>query len=305
MNDVIQLNTISELHAFLGFEKPKHPLVSVTRFSQDQFPAAAFDEQRYALGLYTVGLKEGRVGSYSYGRNTYDFHEGTMVFMAPGQTMQDVVLSEVLPVETESWILMFHPDLIRRSDLGDKIDSYTFFNYEIHEALHLSEDEKASATDIIHKIEQEYSQNIDRHSQDLIVSNIKLLLDYCTRYFDRQFHMRSNLNQDIVTKFEQFLKGYYNSDKPEELGVPSVAYCGEALNMSPYYLSDLLKKETGRSAQDHIHFFVVEKAKTKLLNSNDSVSSIAYDLGFEYPQHFSKVFKTKTGLSPRDYRSMN
>ena len=305
MSDIIQFNTISDLHQFLGLGKPKHPLVSVSRIDQEQFSDKAFTNQRYACGLYTIALKEGGSGSYTYGRNSYDFQEGTMIFMAPGQTMQDVVITEILPTESGGWMLMFHPDLIRKSELGESIDSYTFFNYEIHEALHLSEDEKASATEIIRKIEKEYSQNLDRHSQDLIVLNIRLLLDYCRRYCDRQFFTRTNLNKDVVSKFEHLLKDYYNSDKPDLLGVPSVAYCGEVLNMSPNYLSDLLKKETGRGAQDHIHSFIIERAKTKLLNSSDSVSDVAYDLGFEYPQHFSKVFKNRTGMSPRDYRKVN
>jgi AraC-like DNA-binding protein len=160
-------------------------------------------------------------------------------------------------------------------------------------------------TELTDKIVREFSQNIDKHSQKLIISNIELILDYSTRYYDRQFYTRSNLNKDIVTRFEALLKDYYHSDKPLEQGIPSVKYCGTALNMSSNYLSDLLKKETGRNAQEHIHYYLIDKAKTRLLNSGESISQIAYGLGFEYPQHFSKVFKAKTGMSPAEYRDMN
>ena len=301
MSEIIHIQNVSEAHQFFGLEKPKHPLVSVLR-AFGQLAQMDFGNGRYVSNLYSISLKSGIPGTCSYGRNSYDFQEGTMAFTAPGQSVK-YDDGEGIPEPKESWSLVFHPDLIRKSELGRKIDSYTFFNYEIHEALHISEEEKESLHEIVRKIEKEYSQNIDRHSQELIISNIKLLLDYCTRYFDRQFYTRTNLNQDIVSAFEQLLKQYYRSDKPEELGVPTVTYCGQELGMSPYYLSDLLKKETGRNASDHIHFFVIERAKTALLNSNDSITQIAYDLGFEYPQHFSKVFKAKTGMSPTQYRT--
>jgi len=203
------------------------------------------------------------------------------------------------------WTLVFHPDLIRKSELGKSIDQYSFFSYEVTEALHLSDDEQKTLTELVDKIHKEYDQLIDRHSQDLIISNIKLLLDYCTRYYDRQFYTRTNLNKDFVTRFESLLKDYYQSDKPLEIGVPTVKYCGEEMNMSSHYLSDLLKKETGRSAQDHILYFLIERAKTKLLGTEDSISQVAYSLGFDYPNHFSKLFKAKAGMSPGEFRSQN
>ena len=226
-----------------------------------------------------------------------------MILTGPGQviTMSETIITE----ETGGWSLYFHRDLIRKSDLGRKIDKYNFFSYEANEALHLSEDEKEILTDCIHKIEKEITQNIDKHSQNLIISNIELLLNYCTRFYDRQFYTRTNMNKDIVTKFEKLLSDYYDSELQLENGVPTVKYCAEKLNHSANYLSDLLKKETGRNAMDHIHFFVIEKAKTILLNSQDTVSEIAYDLGFEYPQSFGKLFKNKTGISPARYRSLN
>ncbi|MEM7040025.1 MAG: helix-turn-helix domain-containing protein, partial [Bacteroidota bacterium] len=186
-----------------------------------------------------------------------------------------------------------------------RIADFSFFSYEVTEALHLSDAEKTTITDLVRKIEQEYDQNIDTHSQNLIIANIDLLLGYCTRYYDRQFYTRTNLNQDHVTRFERFLKEYYDKGLQMELGVPSVAYCGAELNMSAHYLSDLLRKETGRNAQQHIHDAIVERAKNMLLGTRAPLGQIAYDLGFEYPQHFSKVFKKKTGVSPSTYRKLN
>ena len=241
-------------------------------------------------------------GTWTYGRNNYDFQEGTLVFTKPNQSLK--IENQEYLKGSSGWTLIFHPDLIRKSELGKKITQYSFFSYEVNEALHLSNEEQQSITEIVEKVQKEYSQNIDRHSQELIVSNIKLVLDYCTRYYDRQFYTRSNLNQDLVVKFENLLQDYFNSSKPLELGVPTVKYCGAELNMSGHYLSDMLKKETGRSAHDHIHFYVIDQAKTRLLGSDDSISKIAYDLGFEYPNHFSKLFKSKTGMSPGQYRSV-
>ena len=250
-----------------------------------------------------VSLKDGITGTIGYGRNSYDFSDGTMIFTKPNQVIYGK--KEEIAKESKGWMLLFHSDLIRKSELGRSIGSYSFFDYEVHEALHLSEDEQQTVTELVRKIEREYNQNIDKHSQKLIVSNIELILDYCMRYYDRQFYVRTNLNQDHVSEFEQLLKDYFASERPSELGLPSVKYCGEALNMSPNYLSDLLKKETGKNAKDHIYAFVVNRAKNKLLGTTDSISEIAYDLGFEYPQHFSKLFKSKTGMSPVKYRSMN
>ena len=206
---------------------------------------------------------------------------------------------------TEGWTLAFHPDLIRKSTLSDKIDQYSFFDYDVNEALHLSDDELKTIEQLLDKIVREYSQNLDRHSQNLIISNIELLLDYCARLYDRQFYTRTNINTDIVSKFENLLKAYYQSEKVDELGIPNVQYMARELNLSSNYLSDLLKKETGKTTQEHIHLYVVEKAKNFLLNSNSSISEIGYSLGFDYPQHFSNLFKSKTGLSPSEYRNLN
>ncbi|MCG8608417.1 helix-turn-helix domain-containing protein [bacterium] len=302
MNEIIKVKTVTQANEFLGVGKPKHPLVSVVHHDDKNF-RREYPEGRYVLDLYQISFKDGISGSLGYGRNSYDFQEGTLLLTSPGQV---ITMSEtVIESDITGWSLYFHPDLICKSPLGKMIDDYSFFSYDVHEALHLSDDEKSTLTGLVEKIEDEYNQNIDRHSQKLIVSNIELLLDYCTRYYDRQFYTRTNLNKDIVTRFERLLKDYYKDEKPIELGVPSVSYCGKELNMSPNYLSDLLKKETGRNAMDHIHTFIIEKAKTILLNSENTVSEIAYDLGFEYPQYFSKLFKSKTGTSPAAFRNLN
>ena len=196
-------------------------------------------------------------------------------------------------------------DLIRKSNLAEKISQYSFFNYDSNEALHLSDKERKTIEELLEKIVTEYSQNLDRHSQHLIVANIELLLDYCLRFYDRQFYTRTNINNDVVSKFERTLKEYYQTGKADKLGVPNVHYCANELNLSSNYLSDLLKKETGKTTQEHIHLHIIEKAKNILLNSNHSISEVGYTLGFEYPQHFSSLFKSKTGFSPRAYRNLN
>lgn len=305
MSNTFIINSISQAHESLGLAKPKHPLVTVV-YARDIKSASDFQEVKVVNNLYQISLKSTKdCGRLQYGKNSYDYEEGTLVFTSPGQVTEYTGEFEIGNQENEGWTLAFHPDLIRKSGLADKINRYTFFSYDVKEALHLSDEERNTIEELLDKIIKEYSQNLDRHSQHLIISNIELLLDYCLRFYDRQFYTRTNLNSDIVSRFERLLKGYYQNDSAIDLGLPSVNYCAKKLNLSPNYLSDLLKKETGKTAQEHIHLFVVDKAKNILLNSNDSVSEIAYNLGFEYPQHFSNLFKSKTGFSPRDYRNMN
>ena len=300
LKDFIKIETISEIHQFLGLEKPKHPLVSVYRIG-GALNNLEVDNFKYSIGLYQISFKDNCAFTIvNYGRNSYDYQDGTLIFTAPNQVME-FKKAEKAEV-SHGWTLAFHPDLIRKSELGKKIEHYSFFSYASNEALHLSDEERKTVADIVEKIEKEISNNIDEHSQTLIISNIELLLNYCVRFYDRQFYTRTNLNQDIASQFEQLLKDYYNQEKQLDFGIPTVQYCGEALNMSPKYLSDLLRKETGQSTQDHIHQYVIEKAKNRLLNSNESASEIAYALGFEYPQYFSKIFKKKTAMSPNEFR---
>lgn len=298
---IIRIDTITDLHKSVQYAPPKHPLVTVIDFSK--LENYSHEEARMTTGFYSVMLKGDMSSKIKYGREYYDFQEGTIVFIAPEQ----VVAFEAndVNVERKGWGLFFHPDLLRRTALGQNMEDYSFFSYESHEALHLSDIENNTLTDIIKKIQLELSLNIDKHSQRLIVSNIELLLNYCTRYYDRQFITRSNIHKDVVGKFEHLLIAYFNSDLLEKNGLPTVKYCAEKMNFSANYLSDLLKKETGKNTQEHIHYYLIEKAKTRLLNSDETVSQIAYELGFEYPQYFSKIFKKKTGLSPAKYRNLN
>lgn len=300
MKKIIEFKTITQVHESLGLEKPKHPLISVMRMGKEILNVDV-DNLRYRFNLYQISLKGDCPFTISnYGRQPYDFQEGTMVFLAPNQILE--FERSAYDSNTGGWTLLIHPDFIRQSDFGKHIERYSFFDYATHEALHLSFDEQQIVTDIVEKIEREYNSNIDVHSQTLMVSNIELLLNYCTRFYDRQFYTRSHASKDTIAKFEQLLKSYYQSDKVRELGVPTVQYCGEALHLSPKYLSDLLRKQTGQSTQDHIHEFVIERAKNSLLSTDMDVSEIAYELGFEYPQYFSKIFKKRTSLSPSEFR---
>lgn len=305
MTNTFVINSIIQVHQSLGLAQPKHPLVTVV-YARDIKTSSDFQDVRVVNNLYQVALKSAnKSGKLLYGKNSYDFEEGTLVFTAPGQVTEYKGEIEVDNQDMDGWSLIFHPDLIRKSNLADKMNRYTFFNYDTNEALHLSDEERKTVEDLLDKIVKEYSRNLDRHSQHLIISNIELLLDYCVRFYDRQFYTRTNLNTDVVSKFERLLKVHYQTDKVIDEGIPNVNYCAKELNLSANYLSDLLKKESGKTAQEHIHLFIVDQAKNILLNSSDSISEIAYSLGFEYPQHFSNLFKSKTGFSPREYRNMN
>jgi AraC-like DNA-binding protein len=292
--------SISEAHQFIGMDPPSHPLISVVR----EWPIVDFDfaNAKITSDLYIISLKGGS-GTIGYGKSTYDFDKGTIVFTAPKQTL--TFESSIEHGDQSGWTILFHPDLIRKSNLGSEIVRFSFFDYKVNEALHISEKEYKILNDFVRHIEIEVEQNLDIHSQELIVTNLQSLLKYCQRFYDRQFFTRTNLHKDYIVLFEEYLENYFASSKLVDKGLPTVANCGEALNMSARYLSDLLKVETGRSAKDHIHDFIIEKAKTLLLGSNKSVSEVAYGLGFDYPQHFSKLFKLKTGQNPTDFRTMS
>lgn len=306
MKEGIEIKKVSEMHKLSGLSKPAHPLVSVIH-NRDLKNVSNLEGVKIINQLYTIIFKSSNVCSaISYGRNSYDHEEGTLVFTAPGQVMKFENESvESKQIDPDGWSLVFHPDVFRKSDLSDKMNKYSFFHYDSNEALHISENERDSIEDLLAKIIQEYSQQPDVHSQHLIVSNIELFLDYCLRYYDRQFFSRTNLNNDTISRFERFISNYYRADQMLKQGVPSVELCAKELGISPNYLSDLLKKETGKTALEHIHLFVIDKAKNSLLNSNDTISGIAYSLGFEYPQRFTNLFKSKTGMSPKEYRFLN
>lgn len=296
----IHIESISQVHEALGLDKPKNPLISI----MDMGVFKMKDEwvnNKYVSDLYTITLKDASCGM-EYGRNTYDFQEGVMSFIAPGQVY---TITSKPNQKINGWMLNFHPELIRSALLGKKMEDYNFFSYDVYEALHLSEQEQNTVTDCINMINEEIQERIDKHSTSVIVSGLEFFFNFCTRFYERQFNTRTSGNKDILSKVETLLKEYYASSIYQNVGLPTVSYLAENVNLSAGYLSDLLKTETGKTAKEHINLYLIERAKNVLLGSELSVSEIAYDLGFEYPQHFSKMFKTKTGMSPSEYRNRN
>ncbi|TDQ11036.1 helix-turn-helix domain-containing protein [Pedobacter metabolipauper] len=293
------LQSISDLHKLVNYSPPKHPLISVIDH-KDFYAKRPAEEALYRFGFYTISCKK-MEGMLKYGKGYYDFSEGSLLFTAPDQ-----VIAPGLDVTVEEgWALFIHPDLIHGTDLAKKMHQYSFFNYEANEALHISEEEKLTIEDGIAKIEREYSQNIDKHSQGLIVSNIELLLNYCNRFYDRQFYTRAKVNSDVVQQFEKLLNDYFSQSSLIDVGLPNVKYFASQLHLSPNYLTDLLNKFTGKSTQEHIHHALIDKAKTLLWSTDHTISEIAYGLGFDHPSHFTKIFKSKTGKSPSEYRHLN
>jgi len=296
-NIAYKVQTISELHEIAGFEKPKHPLVTVIDYSKVDVNDGP-ESGSFICSFYSVNFK--KHCDFIYGRQAFDHKEGTLLCTAPEQIITFNKKKEAdSPV---GWGLYFHPELIRNTALGKKIHEYSFFLYSENEALHLSEQEKHTLLSILKQVEKEYNTNIDHYSHDLIISNIELLLNYCRRFYGRQFITRTNQNKEVIVRFEEFITEYFNSDELKNNGIPTVKNCADAMNLSPNYFSDMLKSETGKNTQEHIHYYLLEKAKNKLVNSNLSINEIAYELGFEYPQNFSKLFKKKIGISPSLYR---
>jgi AraC-like DNA-binding protein len=296
-NIVYKVHSISELHEIAGFEKPKHPLVTVIDYSKvnvNDTPGSG----SFICSFYSINFK--KHCNFIYGRQPFDHKEGTLHCTAPDQIITFDRKKEA--GSSEGWGLYFHPELIRNTALGKKISEYSFFSYAENEALHLSEQEKQTLLSILKQMENEYNTNIDHYSHDLIISNIELLLNYCRRFYGRQFITRTNQNKDVIVWFEEFITEYFNSHKLRNNGIPTVKFCAGAMNLSPNYFSDLLKSETGKNTQEHIHYHLLEKAKTLLSGSGKSINEIAYELGFEYPQSFSKFFKKKIGVSPTLYR---
>lgn len=298
---MLHLKSIADLNRLIQIET-LHPLVAVVDFAKadENIPAGT----KIHADFYAIMFKNYCTNLLRYGRQPLDFQEGSLICIGPNQ-----VLSMDTEVEAKAdrlgWGLFFHPDLFRGSFLAEKMDDYSFFSYETAEALHLSEKEKQILHDIVLKISQELHENIDAHSQTLLISNITLLLDYCSRYYNRQFITRKSANAAVVTKIQKELKQHFKSEVLAEIGLPTVKQMADSNHLSPSYLSDLLKKETGLNAQDTIHYYLIEEAKQRLLQSNQSVSEVAYALGFEYPQYFNKLFKLKTGLSPGAFRQIN
>ena len=301
MDDIFEISSVSDYNAWVGVET-FHPLISIVDFSKTK-PHNSGSKEKMSLGFYFVALKEVKCGDIRYGRNYYDYQEGTLIFIAPGQIY--TVIRNPEPIEPKGKALIFHPDLIRGTTLGHNIKKYTFFSYDSHEALHLSEKERLVVMDCFSQIETELEHPIDKHSRTLIVSYIELLLNYSMRFYDRQFITRANINHDILAGFEKLLDDYFLSEKPHNTGLPSVRYCAESLHLSTNYFGDLIKKETGKSPLEHIQLKLIDLAKERIFDTSKSISEIAYDLGFKHPQHFTRLFKQIAGFTPIEYRSMN
>lgn len=298
MENIKRFESVADYNVFNNTET-LHPLVSVIDLSK----ANPRQASNMYFGFYTVFLKEVNCGDLRYGRHTYDYQEGTLVFIAPGQVVS--VDNKGETYQPKGKALVFHPDLIHGTALGRHIQDYAFFGYQSNEALHLSERERKIVLECFDKISYELQQAIDKHSKRLVVSNIELLLNYCVRFYDRQFITREHVNNSVLTRFEMMLNDYLHSDKPKSIGLPTVAYCAEELNLSPNYFGDLVKKETGRSPQEYIQFKLISVAKERIFDTSKTVSQIAYDLGFKYPQHFARLFKQHAGCSPLEFRGRN
>lgn len=298
MTDIRRFETINDYNVFNNNET-LHPFVSVIDLSK----AAPRAGSRMYFGFYTIFLKDVKCGDLIYGRHTYDYQEGTLVFLAPGQVAG--VNSNGEMYQPKGYALVFHADFIHGSSLGRHIQDYSFFGYQSNEALHLSERERKIILDCFSKIQYELEHAIDKHSKRLIIANIELFLDYCIRFYDRQFITRDNSHKGIIERFENLLNDFYQSDKPQKIGLPSVAWCAAELHLSANYFGDLVKKETGKTAQEYIQMKVMDAAKEKISDHSKPVGEIAVELGFKYPQHFTRLFKQKTGMSPNEYRHLN
>lgn len=298
MDTLRRFETISDYNNFNNNET-RHPLVNVVDLSK----AAPRQGSRMYFGFYTIFLKDVRCGDMVYGRHTYDYQEGTLVFLGPGQVAG--INSNGETYQPKGNALVFHPDLIHGTHLGRHIQDYSFFSYQSNEALHLSRRERDMVLDCLSKIDYELEHAIDKHSKRLIVSNIELFLNYCTRFYERQFITRTHVNSGVLERFEALLNTYFASDKPQTTGLPSVAYCADQLHLSANYFGDLIKKESGRTAQEYIQAKLIDVAKERMFDQSKSVSQIAYDLGFKYSQHFIRLFKQRVGQSPTEYRNLN
>ena len=297
MDTIINFESIKEYNAFNN-QETLHPLVSVVHL--DNADPRKNRPLRYSF--YTVFLKKIKCGDLRYGLSNYDYDEGSLIFLAPGQVIGQYGDEYYQP---QGLALVFHPDLLSGTSLGRNIHNYHFFSYAVNEALHLSEQEKKIILDCFSKIEYELQHPIDKHSKHLIVSNIELFLDYCTRFYDRQFITRDNSNKGILERFESVLNRYFSSDNPAKIGLPSVAWCADELKLSANYFGDLIKKETGVSAQEYIQSKIIDVAKIRLFDHDKTINEIAYELGFKYPQHFSRLFKQRTGITPSEFRATN
>lgn len=293
-----RINTIAEYHQFAGLPKPEHPLISVVRF--EAIKPIVIDKPKSIINnFYSVALKRNFNGKLKYGQQHYDFDEGVLVFMAPGQVLTAQIDE---PLTYSGWLLLIHPDFLWNTPLAKAINQYDYFDYSVNEALFLSPKEETVITNLMLSIEQEYQANIDAFSQPIITAQLDVLLNYADRFYQRQFITRKQSSHNVLSRLEALLTDYFDKDMLLTNGLPTVGYLAEKLNLSPTYLSALLKVVSGQTTQQHIHDKLINKAKEKLSTTDLSISEIAYALGFEHPQSFSKLFKTKTNLSPLAFR---
>lgn len=296
--ELIKMDMVDMYSQLFGLET-LHPLVNVIDLAEaTRFPT----HFTINYGIYALYLKDTKCGDIRYGKHTYDYQDGTIVSFAPGQVAEMEMPQGVKPAAKG---ILFHPDLIKGTSLGQEIKSYSFFSYNSHEALHLSDEERSIILDCMEKIKMELMHPIDKLSKRLIARNIQLLLDYCMRFYNRQFETRTQANKDVLTRFETLLDDYFQNGKTQAEGIPTVRYFAKKVFLSPNYFGDLIKKETGKTPQEYIQSKIIDTAKEMLLGSEKTVSQIAYDLGFQYSQHFNRIFKKHTGHSPNEYRKAN
>ena len=293
---ILNLKTVHQCNHCMG-NKTLHPLVSAIDLSK-----ANLTERTLKFDFYTILLMEGQAEDFICGRKYYDYSNATMIFLTPGQSIN---MSEDKIFPQKGWLLAFHPTLLCGTSLDEHIDRYTFLFYQLNESLHLSLREKTKAIECICNIEQELKHAIDCHSKTLISRYIELLLDYCSRFYERQFVTREVVNRDLLTNFERILQQYFDSEKTSTIGLPSVQYCAEQMHLSPNYFGDLVKRETGKSAQEYIQLTTIDRAKELLIEGRKSVSEIAYELGFKYPHHLSRLFKKVVGYTPNEYKTLS
>lgn len=297
MDKILHLDSVDLYNKLYGLET-LNPLVSVIDLNK---ATSSVDLIRFNYGIYALYLKLEKACDIKYGRQTYDYQEGTIVCFAPGQTAETNPTTDKVQVNAHG--ILFHPDLLRGTSLGKNIKKYTFFSYEVNEALHLSEEERSIVMDCLKIIRMELEHGVDKHSKTLLVNHIELLLNYCMRFYERQFITRGKTNRDVLTRFENLLDEYFESTLAEQDGLPTVKYFADKLCLSSNYFGDMFKKETGKSPQEYIQEKVIELAKERISDTADTVSQIAYSLGFQYPQHFCRLFKKRVGYTPSEYRA--
>ena len=297
MDKILNLDSVDLYNKLYGLET-LNPLVSVIDLNK---ATSSVDLIRFNYGIYALYLKLEKACDIKYGRQTYDYQEGTIVCFAPGQTAETNPTTDKVQVNAHG--ILFHPDLLRGTSLGKSIKKYTFFSYEVNEALHLSEEERSIVMDCLKIIRMELEHGVDKHSKTLLVNHIELLLNYCMRFYERQFITRGKTNRDVLTRFENLLDEYFESALAEQDGLPTVKYFADKLCLSSNYFGDMFKKETGKSPQEYIQEKVIELAKERISDTADTVSQIAYSLGFQYPQHFCRLFKKRVGYTPNEYRA--